>query len=178
MHILLQDQMTQINFCVVDVESPYNALIGRPWLHSILAVASTFHQCIKFPLPNGIGVIRGDMMESKSCQSIDVQEGEERDSRRRNWRKNVKDQQRAERLNVLAIHREEKQHELEAKEESNGSLKREESYDSLEKEEQYELHANEEIDSMINQVTDQIAMWCIQDAHKGYNRIKIKEGNW
>ncbi|XP_026416109.1 uncharacterized protein LOC113311491 [Papaver somniferum] len=56
----------------LDIESPYNALIGRPWMHGILAVASTFHQCIKFPLPQGVGIIRGDTVESKNCQEIDV----------------------------------------------------------------------------------------------------------
>ncbi|XP_026400328.1 uncharacterized protein LOC113296220 [Papaver somniferum] len=72
MRILLQNMPTEIVFCVVDVESPYNALIGRPWMHSILGVASTFHQCIKFPLPQGIGIIRGDTIESRNCQEIDI----------------------------------------------------------------------------------------------------------
>ncbi|XP_026416040.1 uncharacterized protein LOC113311414 [Papaver somniferum] len=100
MRILLQSLPTDITFCVVDVESPYNALIGRPWMHSILAVASTFHQCIKFHLPKGVGIIRGDTVESKSCQEIDIDRCEARESKRRNWQKNAAYSKRAERLMV------------------------------------------------------------------------------
>ncbi|XP_026412169.1 uncharacterized protein LOC113307917 [Papaver somniferum] len=100
MRILLQSLPTDITFCVVDVESPYNALIGRPWLHGILAVASTFHQCFKFSLPQGVGIVRGDTVESKSCQEIDIDRCEERESKRRNWQKNAADSKRAERLMV------------------------------------------------------------------------------
>ncbi|XP_026434769.1 uncharacterized protein LOC113332444 [Papaver somniferum] len=84
MRIPLKSVSSEIIFCVVDVESPYNALIGRPWLHSLLAVASTFHQCTKFPMPQGIGIIKGDPIESKTCQEIDVDKCEERASKRRN----------------------------------------------------------------------------------------------
>lgn len=70
MRIPLKTIITEVLFCVVDVESPYNALIGIPWLHSILGVASTFHQCIKFPLPQRIGIIRGDTAEAKRCTEL------------------------------------------------------------------------------------------------------------
>ncbi|XP_026420549.1 uncharacterized protein LOC113316603 [Papaver somniferum] len=72
MRILLQNIPTEIVLCVVDVESPYNSLIVRPWLHSILGVSSTFHQCIKFPLPQGVGIIRGDTIERRNCHEIDI----------------------------------------------------------------------------------------------------------
>ena len=72
MRIPLNEIMTEITFCVVDVDSPYNALIGRPWLDYILGVASTFHQSLKFPLPSGIGEIRGDTSEANTCNMIDV----------------------------------------------------------------------------------------------------------
>ncbi|XP_026439000.1 uncharacterized protein LOC113337523 [Papaver somniferum] len=52
--IPLKNISSEIVFCVVDVESPYNSLIAIPWLRGILGVASTFHQCIKFPLPQGV----------------------------------------------------------------------------------------------------------------------------
>lgn len=69
-------------------------------MHGILAVASTFHQCIKFSLPQGVGIIRGDTVESKSCQEIDIDRCEATDSKRRNWQKNAADSKRAERLMV------------------------------------------------------------------------------
>ncbi|XP_026456140.1 uncharacterized protein LOC113357086 [Papaver somniferum] len=77
-----------INRILIDPGSSVDILIpstykiygfkGRPWLHNIQDVASTFHQCIKFPLPQGVGVIRGDLIEEKSCHEIDVDKSEER----------------------------------------------------------------------------------------------------
>ncbi|XP_026377534.1 uncharacterized protein LOC113271825 [Papaver somniferum] len=56
--ILAGELEAKVTLCVVDVESPYNALIGRPWIHGIKGVASTYHQMIRFPMPSGIGEIR------------------------------------------------------------------------------------------------------------------------
>ncbi|XP_028100105.1 uncharacterized protein LOC114299540 [Camellia sinensis] len=39
-------------FLVIDVDTSYNALLGRPWMHNHHAVPSTYHQCIKYPLPS------------------------------------------------------------------------------------------------------------------------------
>ena len=38
-----------IKFYVVDVESPFNAILGRPWITTLNAVPSVAHQCLKFP---------------------------------------------------------------------------------------------------------------------------------
>ena len=38
-----------VNFQVIKVDSPYNMLLGRLWLHAIGMVASTLHQRLKFP---------------------------------------------------------------------------------------------------------------------------------
>ena len=37
-----------VNFQVIKVDSPYNMLLGRHWLHAIGTVASTLHQGLKF----------------------------------------------------------------------------------------------------------------------------------
>lgn len=34
---------------VLDVDLTYNILLGRPWIHFIREVPSTYHQCITFP---------------------------------------------------------------------------------------------------------------------------------
>ncbi|XP_058216876.1 uncharacterized protein LOC131327758 [Rhododendron vialii] len=49
-------------FLVIDVDTSYNALLGRPWSHNHMAVPSTYHQCIKYPLPPPIneGIIVAD----------------------------------------------------------------------------------------------------------------------
>ena len=36
--------VVEVNFIVVDAFSPYTAIMGRPWLHSLGAVSSTLHQ--------------------------------------------------------------------------------------------------------------------------------------
>ena len=38
-----------VNFQVIKVDSPYNMLLGRPWLHTAGAIASTLHRRLKFP---------------------------------------------------------------------------------------------------------------------------------
>ena len=54
-------------FLVVDSESAYNMILGRPWIHDMEAVPSTLHQIVKFPTPWGIRAIRGDQKNSRSC---------------------------------------------------------------------------------------------------------------
>ena len=48
-----------VEFIVIDRLVPFNAILGRPWLYSMKAVPSTYHQCLKFPTPKGIETIRG-----------------------------------------------------------------------------------------------------------------------
>ncbi|XP_058185718.1 uncharacterized protein LOC131302942 [Rhododendron vialii] len=46
-------QVLEIEFVVVASPSPYNVILGRTWLHEMKAVASTFHQVVKFVGRNG-----------------------------------------------------------------------------------------------------------------------------
>ncbi|XP_022152026.1 uncharacterized protein LOC111019836 [Momordica charantia] len=39
---------------VVDYTSSYNAILGRPTMHMLRAIPSTYHQSMKFPTPCGI----------------------------------------------------------------------------------------------------------------------------
>ncbi|XP_074291775.1 uncharacterized protein LOC141618572 [Silene latifolia] len=36
-------------FGVLDCLSSYNVILGRPWIHNVKAIPSTYHQCIKIP---------------------------------------------------------------------------------------------------------------------------------
>lgn len=49
-----------IPFLLVDVESEYNMILGRPTLREFRAVVSQPHFCLKFRTPDGVGVVRGD----------------------------------------------------------------------------------------------------------------------
>ena len=41
--------VVEVDFIVVEAFSPYIAIMGRPWLHSLGAVLSTLHQKVKYP---------------------------------------------------------------------------------------------------------------------------------
>ena len=56
-------EIVEVNFIVVDTYSPYTAIVGRPWLHTLGAVASSLHQKLKFPSGDQVLEIRG-------CQSM------------------------------------------------------------------------------------------------------------
>ncbi|XP_073057316.1 uncharacterized protein [Primulina eburnea] len=55
------------SFTVVDFPSSYNIMIGRPALNELRAVASTYHQKIKFPLGVRVGEVRRDQPSSRKC---------------------------------------------------------------------------------------------------------------
>jgi hypothetical protein len=50
----------ETEFVVIDVPSPYTAIMGRRWLHSLKVVPSSFHQKLRFPTDFGIMEIKGD----------------------------------------------------------------------------------------------------------------------
>ncbi|KAI3797987.1 hypothetical protein L1987_33253 [Smallanthus sonchifolius] len=54
-------------FCVIDSLSCYNIILGRPWIHDMKAVPSTYHQCVKLPTPWGVVKINSDQQEAKDC---------------------------------------------------------------------------------------------------------------
>ena len=49
----------EVDFIVVNAFSPYTAIMGRPWLHSLGAVSSTFHQKVKYPFGSQVLEIVG-----------------------------------------------------------------------------------------------------------------------
>jgi hypothetical protein len=55
---------------VVDLPSPHNIILGRPWLHMMRAVPSTYHQLERYPIPAGTADIRSDQGVSRSCAAI------------------------------------------------------------------------------------------------------------
>ena len=55
--------VVEVDFIVVDAFSPYTAIIGRPWLHSLGVVSSTLHQKVKYPS-------RGQVLEIVESQSM------------------------------------------------------------------------------------------------------------
>ncbi|XP_024016328.1 uncharacterized protein LOC112089807 [Eutrema salsugineum] len=56
-----------IQFLILNKLAIYNAILDTPWLHAMKAVASTYHQCLKFPTPYGIYTLRGNQAIARSC---------------------------------------------------------------------------------------------------------------
>jgi len=59
-----------MEFYVVDVESPHNAILKRSWLYMMKVVPSTYHQLVQYPTPTGTTDIRGDQAISKTISTI------------------------------------------------------------------------------------------------------------
>ena len=60
-------EIVEVNFIVVDTYSPYTAIIGRPWLHTLKAVAFSLHQKVKFPSGDQVLEIRGCQPMARQC---------------------------------------------------------------------------------------------------------------
>ena len=56
-------------FEVVDLESPYHALLGRPALAKFMASTHVAYLKMKMPGPNGVITISGDYRRSMECAS-------------------------------------------------------------------------------------------------------------
>ncbi|CAL8992790.1 unnamed protein product [Prunus brigantina] len=41
-------------FMVIDEVSPYNGILGRPWIGKINTITSATHQKIRYPIPEGV----------------------------------------------------------------------------------------------------------------------------
>ena len=59
-----------VDFLLVDQPSAYNAIIGRPTLNTLWAVASTYHLAMKFQAGDLVGEVRGDQAKSRQCYAM------------------------------------------------------------------------------------------------------------
>ena len=60
-------KIVEVNFIVVDTYSPYTTIVGKPWLHTLGAVASSLHQKVKFPSRDQILEIQGCQPTTRQC---------------------------------------------------------------------------------------------------------------
>ncbi|XP_073039446.1 uncharacterized protein [Primulina eburnea] len=65
-------------FTVVDAPSSYNVILGRPAMNEMKAVASTYHQKIKFPVREQVGEVKGDQPSSRRCYGETVRVDQKR----------------------------------------------------------------------------------------------------
>ncbi|XP_074326858.1 uncharacterized protein LOC141664805 [Apium graveolens] len=56
-----------LEFKVLNQESSHNVLLRRPFLREMRVITSIHHLTIKFPMPNGVGSIKGSQYDSREC---------------------------------------------------------------------------------------------------------------
>ncbi|KAF8087509.1 hypothetical protein N665_0582s0006 [Sinapis alba] len=62
-----------VNFSVIDVQAPYNAILGTPWIYAMRAIPSTNHQCVKFPgNDNRIVTLRGYQVAARDLLVAEI----------------------------------------------------------------------------------------------------------
>ena len=65
---------TTVRFLIVEAPSAYKMLLGRPSLNAIRAVPSSYHMVIKFPIENGVGMVRRNQRIAKECDSASMKQ--------------------------------------------------------------------------------------------------------
>ena len=65
--------VVEVDFIVVDAFSLYTTIMGRPWLHSLGAVSSTFHQKVKYPSGGQMLEIVGSQFMARQCLIVAIQ---------------------------------------------------------------------------------------------------------
>ena len=80
MPVQTRSDVVEVDFIVVDAFSPYTAIMGRPWLHSLGAVSSTLHQKVKYPYGGQVLEIVGSQSMARQCLIAAIQHKPEIDT--------------------------------------------------------------------------------------------------
>ena len=65
--------VVEVDFIIVDVFSPYTAIMGRLWLHTLGAVSSTLHQKMKYSSGDQVLEIVGNQSVARQCLVVAIQ---------------------------------------------------------------------------------------------------------
>ena len=65
-------EIVEVNFIVMETYSPYTAIVGRPWLHTLGIVASSLHQKVKFPSGDQVLEIRHCQSTARQCVVVAI----------------------------------------------------------------------------------------------------------
>ena len=60
-------EVVEVNFIMVDTYSSHTTIVGRPWFHTLGAVASFLHQNVKFPSGDQVLEICGCQSTARQC---------------------------------------------------------------------------------------------------------------
>ena len=65
--------VVEVDFIVVDVFSPYTAIMSKPWLYILGAISSTLHQKVKYPSEGQVLEIVGSQAAARQCLVAAIQ---------------------------------------------------------------------------------------------------------
>ena len=72
--------VVEVDFIMVDAFSPYTAIMGKPWLHTLGAFFSTLHQKVKYPSRDQVLEIVGSQSVARQCLVAAIQHKPEVDT--------------------------------------------------------------------------------------------------
>ncbi|KAL0455093.1 UNVERIFIED_CONTAM: hypothetical protein Slati_0848500 [Sesamum latifolium] len=67
-----------LKFLVVDIQSAYNVILGRPTLNAFRAIISIYHMKIKFLVVGGVGDAQADILQARKCYVEVIRRGKKR----------------------------------------------------------------------------------------------------
>ena len=73
-------EVVKVDFIVVDVYSPYIAIMARPWLHILRAISSTLHLKVKYLLRDHIEELVGSQSMARQCLVASIMHQSEAES--------------------------------------------------------------------------------------------------
>ena len=65
-------EVMEVDFIMVDVYSPYTAIVARPWLHALGAISSTLHLKVKYPSGDQIKELIGSQSMTRQCLVVTI----------------------------------------------------------------------------------------------------------
>ena len=68
----MEGKEVMVTFIVVNLFSPYTAILGRPWIHAMGAIPSTLHVTVKFRTEHNIAIVRGNQKMVRQCLVVAV----------------------------------------------------------------------------------------------------------
>ena len=65
--IVVEVKEVMVNFIMVNAFSLYTVILAWPWIHAMGAMPSTLRVKVKFPIKEGVTVMRGDQKATRQC---------------------------------------------------------------------------------------------------------------
>ena len=81
-----------VQFSIVEDLSPFNAILGRTWLHYMKVIPSTYHQMVSFLTEDGQTDLYSNQLAVRQCYQIAREIGPNKDGKPLSELANVPDQ--------------------------------------------------------------------------------------